>query len=501
MKIPSVKSVDCENVVLLENHNEVLPVWQNAGVKDKILVHIDAHIDFGWVPEKDLTQILEAKNKDELKTLLESQTIWNPTTKKKEKLVHIGNYICPAIQQGIVREFYWIVPDGSFCNHKTRKAIANIFKNLIKIKSHQDKKIEQSNNSIATQFYNKKVQTSTLAHLPEFDEPVLLDIDLDFLVTPSIVNSLAPDRKPWLWPQELVERLKAKRLKTEIVTIAYSVEGGFTPLKYKYLGDELKLRLQQPLLDRTQQEILAAKREALLYESQGKNQSAIAQYESVLKLTAEDPSVFYNLSRLHYNIGQCDQATLYYQKSIALDQSYRTRYNNNGPVYEALGKWLLAEQEYQRALQLDTENPDAFSGLGNVYLQQKAWYKAIDSYQRAIELRPGYAAAYRGLGYAYLKTGQIDPARLALEKSIALDSNDPLVYYWQGIVFEKKGKLSEAIGYYKKSIRLGLVDVKVQMRLGKLYMRKGFWTKAFRHYRRALKIFTQSIPLYLRKTI
>jgi len=244
MKIPSVKSVNCENVVLLENHNEALPVWQKVGVKDKILVHIDAHIDFGWVPEKDLTQILEAKTKNELETFIKSPTIWNPISKEKEKLVNIGNYICPAIQHGIVREFYWIVPDGSFSNHKTRKAIANILKNLIKIKSHQYKKIEQSNNSIATQFYNKKVQASTLAHLPEFDEPVLLDIDLDFLVTPSILNSLAPDRKPWLWPQELVERLNTKRLKTEIVTIAYSVEGGFTPLKYKYLGDELKLRLQ-----------------------------------------------------------------------------------------------------------------------------------------------------------------------------------------------------------------------------------------------------------------
>ena len=55
---------------------------------------------------------------------------------------------------------------------------------------------------------------------------------------------------PWCWPDELVSRLRAKRLRAELATIAYSVEAGYTPLRWKYLGDELALRLIAPTASR-----------------------------------------------------------------------------------------------------------------------------------------------------------------------------------------------------------------------------------------------------------
>ena len=49
--------------------------------------------------------------------------------------------------------------------------------------------------------------------------------------------------KLWLYPDKFVGMLKEKGLKSDLVTIAYSVEGGFTPIGYKFIGDHLAYML------------------------------------------------------------------------------------------------------------------------------------------------------------------------------------------------------------------------------------------------------------------
>jgi hypothetical protein len=81
--------------------------------------------------------------------------------------------------------------------------------------------------------------------LPLITEKVLLDIDVDYLVVPKACHSSDQHRGlPWCWPDALVAGLEARGIRAELVTIAYPVEGGFTPLKWKYLGDELARRLK-----------------------------------------------------------------------------------------------------------------------------------------------------------------------------------------------------------------------------------------------------------------
>ena len=100
-------------------------------------------------------------------------------------------------------------------------------------------------NAFPAAVLGKPVTVCSLADLPKFDESVLLDIDVDFLVIPCVSygESDRHSALPWCWPEELLARLGSCRLRAELVTIAYSVEGGYTPLLWKYLGDELALRL------------------------------------------------------------------------------------------------------------------------------------------------------------------------------------------------------------------------------------------------------------------
>src|SRR5271156_61451 len=66
---------------LMENHDQAYYAWRDAGVRDGVLVHIDAHHDM-WCIEDN-------------------------------RCITIANFICPALREGIVREAYWVVPDRS----------------------------------------------------------------------------------------------------------------------------------------------------------------------------------------------------------------------------------------------------------------------------------------------------------------------------------------------------------------------------------------------------
>ena len=65
-----------ERIVLMENHNLAFSVWQKERTRNRILIHIDAHLDFGWIPDKKLYKILLSKYKylgDQIANLLRNQ--------------------------------------------------------------------------------------------------------------------------------------------------------------------------------------------------------------------------------------------------------------------------------------------------------------------------------------------------------------------------------------------------------------------------------------------
>ena len=42
-----------DQIVMMENHDDAYYAWQKAGLRDRVLVHVDAHMDFGWIAERD----------------------------------------------------------------------------------------------------------------------------------------------------------------------------------------------------------------------------------------------------------------------------------------------------------------------------------------------------------------------------------------------------------------------------------------------------------------
>lgn len=433
-------------IFLVEDHDGGLNIWRKNKVQGLDLAHIDAHIDFGFHPAKPLKQIVDqARSLKELKKGLEHSIAFMRYEKDFDKQTNIGNYIYPAMREGMVANFYWVVPGRLKEFNAAAGFIRNILRNLLAESGekaghgfHGSKDAEKG--IISAEIMGRDFIVCPLESLPVLRQKVLLDIDTDFLVIDSLLNAgntqQVGKRKPWIQPQELVAILKEKIKDPQITTIAYSVNGGYLPMKFRYLGDELAYHLAPREFRARFARSYRAAQCFSLFSSTGKNE--------------------------------------YYRKAVKLNPAYRAADNNYGPLYLALRKFSLARRELSRVLSVDPGNPACLLGLGNVALETKDFRKAKKCFSAAlcsgnIELfNKEKKLSVLGLAEAEFGLKNFGRAKDLLSRYKSLEPLQPRSYYLSGRIFENEHDFERAAECYKDAIRLGFGGMEPMTRLLKI---------------------------------
>ncbi|MFH0940410.1 MAG: UPF0489 family protein [Candidatus Omnitrophota bacterium] len=417
-----------KDIILMEDHDQAYYTWRQMGLKGRTLVHIDAHMDFGRLPDMDPEELLSARNNEEIRRILARQPVWNPFSKKKEKLVHIGNYIYPAARDGIVNKFYWVVPSPSLRAWRGRNYIKRNLK------------------------WHKDVIVCSLETISNIKEPVLLDIDVDFMLTPYVWDDQSPERAPWILPRELVQKLSDMKIIFDVATISYSVNGGYTPLRFKYLGDELK---------------------SLLEGRQDYRESAASAYFNLC------------LSHLNSKPPDQDQAKYFYKKAIEADKNYGCEFNNYGIIYQQKGKLKKAQEEYEKFLALDEENPSILTGLGYLFLWRKQKNEAaLHFFEKVLSKAPLNASALFGKAIGLMGQKKYTQAEALFLKVSEISSDYPESYWWLARLAEKSRRVDSAIQFYKKAVLAGEEGLKVHLLLCRLYLNKKNYFRAYEELKR-----------------
>lgn len=466
-------------VVVMENHDQAYYTWRDAGVKQKILIHIDAHHDMWWMRES------------------------SPIT--------IANFICPALKEELVREVYWVVPDATWQTARSRKPIVRHLRRITQAyPSSSDRlsgglgnwwrsgrHIDAGNTSVL----GKPLRVCPLNSLPRFSEDVLLDIDVDFLVIPRVSYGQSDEHGPlpWCWPEELLARLAASGIRSDLATVVYSVEGGYTPLKWKYLGDELALRLQNDGGGASLRG-MALIREGAVAAVRAELVLAEERFRAAVDLLPNHAAPCYHLAHLYAAIGRIDEGRKLYQQALTVDCSYRTPYNSGGLQYFEDGDFAAAEREHRSVLAVDPDDAYAHYGLGRLAVRKKRWSEAETLLRKALAIKTDLTDAYRALGEVLERQQRIDEAITAYKQSLKLalaghkpvtDSiathppsalyHDPehfAVHARLARLHERKGATAEAIAGYRMSIAAGYDGVLVRCRLLRLYVKQKQWRKA-----------------------
>ena len=343
---------------------------------------------------------------------------------------------------------------------------------MAKKDSNYAQKVLFSNGTVRGQLFQTTLNICNIDNLPEFKEEILLDIDCDYFVYTSarqhIFSDILEKKKLWIKSEEFVDKLKKKNIETDIITIANSIEGGFTPIEYKYLGYELKELCGKLLFDD--------------YEPLG------------LK---DNPSVFFNHSMAEWKKGNLSRARDLYKKAVQLDPTYRSYFNNRGFQYEEFGLFNKAYSEYEKILSLDPECPYNNVNMGRLLIKKGRLDEALSYLKKGIELNKDDFRAFSLLGDIHFKRKEFDNAIILYKKSLNLESEGVSALKNLGICYWKKHNMDQARKRLKKAVRLDPFQLKIRFFLIHIYVRKNLFYRAKRELANCFKI----LPVYTKLNI
>ena len=464
-------------IFVLENHDEAFYIWRDVKVTQRVLVHIDAHHDMWWIND--------GAN------------------------ITIANFICPALKQEFVREVIWVVPSATFANPKNMRSLVAQVSALLKDYPIKSRKLVRKDDRIIASILGKRLIICTLRSIPAFRENVLLDIDIDYLIIPRVTYKEYDqhDLFPWCWPWELVNELQGMR--SDLITVVYSVQGGYTPLKWKYLGDELVLRLQQVSESDSRLEGMQQIRQGAEAEALGEATQAELKYRAALNLLPELAAPSYRLARLLIKLSRVEEARQFYQNAISLDSSYRGAYSSAGFHFFWNQQFKAAQVEFRELQMLNPQDAHTYLGLGLLARQWQQWHDAEGHLQAALAIDEYLIDAHHVLADVLVKKGEKERAMSAYERALRLGlmghkplsgpiltnvGTNRMLDPWHGKayarlseLYEQSGSVDKAVNALRIAIAGGVDNAMIRLRLARLYVKQRYWRGAVLEIWQALR--------------
>jgi tetratricopeptide (TPR) repeat protein len=151
-----------------------------------------------------------------------------------------------------------------------------------------------------------------------------------------------------------------------------------------------------------------------------------------------------NLGNVYSPQGMSDSAMAEYQTALRLNPAFAEAHNNLGTEYAYRGLLDRAVAEYQTALRLKPDFVDAHNNLGAAYRSQGLLDRAVTEFQAALRLKPYYAEAHYNLGIAYVSQGLLDMAVTEFQSASRLKPDFVDAHYGLALIFIEKGNMDMA---------------------------------------------------------
>jgi tetratricopeptide (TPR) repeat protein len=447
-------------VHVLENHSSALIAWRLANVRDHVLVHLDRSADLDWLPDVTVARVAAA-DPDEL-AKLEA----HPYAIDGEAMNRFGNgnFVYPAARLGLIRELAWVVPDGTLADSRAAEDLVRntILGKIQMIPLDEARTLHFEGRTIRGSILGLRVVICELNDLPAYDEPVLLDVDLDYLAaTPSLA------------PSELVARLSRRKLRADMATISRSTIGGFVRPQQRWLGPALQAALERaPDADAKR---WARRAEADAAYQAGNTAAAVAAWRELAASHPEDGSVWYALAAAadsgHAAAGAADLA-----KAVAADPVL-----DDAPLFEAdalrlgqkYGEAFDRYRDYRRALPSGPYLAYALSREAECLTRMGRNDDAIATLRKVIVMAPDHADTRLDLGVLLRDRGDLPGAVEQLAEARKLRSDVAAYAMALGIAYAKQEKFGEAVDALEDAVLRRPSWAEARVNLGLVLTRAG----------------------------
>lgn len=375
----------------MEDHRDAYFFWKELGLGNLTCVHVDAHLD---VCDRRV-----------------------PGYSGVRPEINCGNYLLPAMNEGVVDKLVWVVPPHLKGESSLLEWAREELQVWVRLSVQEYNSLKCVGSVVEGELLGKPFLVCESDSVPRFDDPVLLDIDADYY--------LDPDDGVWQSPQNLQRHLS--HLSPVALTVAYSVQGGFTPIHRRYLGDLTVCCFTEPELAESYQAALTT--DCPLPE----NSPPWLQASYLLKagLQLDSPE---------------------YEEATKLNNKYRADLVD-------LAWWRLSRKDYHKAelwiekLEDGLER-DYLRGLSRLY--QQHFEKAAHHWKQILE-RPDLEASTRRhllelQARALLGAGCFEESVNACSQALKLDRRAGDLWSLLANAHYKMGRLEEAARAYRKSV-------------------------------------------------
>lgn len=350
----------------MEEHYQAYFAWKAQGFKNQWCWHVDAHLDIGKTDlgEERLERLrdcLDAETARRKGLLGNSYVPWGG--------LHCGNYLYPAIREGIVDRLTWVIPpdlpEGGLLAWAHRH-LNGWFE--LELQEYASLKVEGER--LVGSLLGIPVEIGTLESLTLPTEPVLMDIDLDYFLT--------EEGTPWWDSESFQERVASVPVLYR--TVAYSVLGGFTPNEQRRLAEAFNLPadgyesshldhlaglvrchkyqqavdLEMPTSLRDNLETRFLKASSL--QALERSKDAVEVWLAMLSdpdLPRGGQAYLHGVcAELLNSTGQADEALSHSQLAQKLEPENALHYFNEAVAREHLGEWRRSEKALRKAIKL-----------------------------------------------------------------------------------------------------------------------------------------------------
>ncbi|WP_396027336.1 hypothetical protein [Actinomyces ruminicola] len=207
----------------MENHSTALRVWENHDVREALCVHLDAHLDIGWLSGESVR--LAADREYSLAGLHERDCLLHT----REGHYDIANWLGVALAAGMVSELFWVVPDEVWFN-SSRQLQELLTRQIGQVSIASFAELGRHKSPYRFMTGKTEIVVCTLEQLPLLHtETLLLDIDLDYFARYRDLPGGRDWSEPSVDPADVITELRARVPHADVTTVSLSWHGGYLP--------------------------------------------------------------------------------------------------------------------------------------------------------------------------------------------------------------------------------------------------------------------------------
>lgn len=436
--------------LLMEDHCQAFGLWKQLGVKGATCIHVDAHLDVmdrGFTPQV-LARVAECKSVDGLVDCMSPSYLpWGG--------IHCGNYLYPALREGIVEHLIWVVPKVMIAKTPLLEFTRDELPSWVELTLEELNSLRLDGPRVEGMIAGRRFTLCTSDRLPRLgDGPLLLDIDVDYFQD-------SQDRI-WQTPGQLKSELQLERV--DVLTVAFSVDGGYTSLEHRYLGDVVEKTFLEPEPDWEAriQEVLAADLQ------RGEHPDAYAEVGR-----EDDPDWFRAALLLKDGLARSQPLKEAAKAAQSIDARYRVIDMNEALVHLRHGRHDLSLELLDQTPENNFVRAVVTFQCGRFEVSAESWTTFLET----TELTPGeraYALFIRG--QCRLQLGELSKALADLQEAVKLEPDSYQYSLFHGLILQLDEDHKSAAKVWRKALTKHgdrAASLGLHLELSRLYRQMG----------------------------